>query len=236
MVENIELYFLSGVITSAIILFVVTHLRPLTGKGISELSHKRRQNAIRKYFVFDKRPYFVGSTVKSRMNPNGRFYEIEKTLYEFPSYTAGMLKYKKHEWIIVAFEKQRNVLKLWLNKGFDRTRVGLFLNKEEIANMAKESNCDSVLIFHNHPNINPNYYSYHRPSENDLISAKEFAQLFNNEGLNLVEFICERGMHYQYFLSPSDRFMPVEIFSKEISLINGRSRFRNFCLHWERLF
>jgi len=36
------------------------------------------------------------------MNPNGTFYRINESLFGFPATVAALLKYKKHEWIIIA--------------------------------------------------------------------------------------------------------------------------------------
>ena len=40
------------------------------------------------------------------MRADGRFYKIEERLFEFPALATGLLKYKKHEWIIIAFERR----------------------------------------------------------------------------------------------------------------------------------
>lgn len=37
-----------------------------------------------------------------------------------------------------------------------------------IANIAKQENYTSILIFHNHPNTNPNYYNFPQILDNEL--------------------------------------------------------------------
>lgn len=214
---------------------VVTHLRPLSSAEVNTLASKRRGRSVRSYFSFDNHEYNPNKEFKKRMEANGSFYHVKEGIFEFSSSAAALLKYKKHEWIIIAFEKEKTVNLIWVNKGFDRSSVSLYLPNEALIKTAKQY-ATSVLIFHNHPNINPNYYSYIKPSEKDIASAKQFAMLLNNNDINLVEFVCERGKHYEYFLSASSSFLPVQEFIQAINYINGKSKFRNLFLHLERIF
>lgn len=170
------------------------------------------------------------------MNPNGKFYPVKETLHYFPSVAAGLLKYKKHEWIIIAFEKNKKISLCWINKGFDRSGVTPYISIYDLIAIAKRDGYKSVMIFHNHPNSNPNYFDCSKPSEQDLKSAEEFASKLSKNGINLIEFICERGKHYQYLAQYSDRFLPKSEFIKEVKRQNGKSRFRNLLLHLERIF
>lgn len=55
-------------------------------------------------------------------------------------------------------------------------------------------------------------------------------------GINLITFVCERGMHYEYGLYPADNFLPLNKYLQEIKAVNGRSIFKNLQLHLERAF
>ena len=217
-------------------IYTATHLRPLSEKQISKLASKKRRRRIRRYFTFDTSEFVANKEFKRKMNPNGSFYNLNEKLFEFPSIAASLLKYKKHEWIIIAFEKDETIERVWINKGFDRESVGSFLSTSEIVQIGKENKMTSIFIFHNHPNSNPAVYSCKNPSLQDLKSAKEYASELNNNGINLVEFICERGSHYEYFLSPSEQFLPVQEIVKAIELKNGISKRSNLKLHLQRLF
>jgi len=218
------------------IVFILTHVRPLNEDEVEQLGTKRRCRQIHRYFSFSAGEFNVDKDFKKRMNPNGTFYRINEGLFEFPSIAGALLKYKKHEWIIIAFEKQKQVNVIWLNKGFDRSGVSPYLSVEDIANYPKRENYTSILIFHNHPNTNPNHYDCRRPSSRDLASANEFAHVLNMHGINLVEFVCERGIHYQYFLSPANSFLPLSEFVLAIDKINALSKLKNLSLHLERIF
>ena len=197
---------------------------------------KRRDKQIRLYFSFNTSELNVDKEFKKRMNPNGKLYGINESLLVFPSIAAALLKYKKHEWIIIAFEKEKKIDSIWLNKGFDRSGVSPYISVQDIANIANSNNHKSILIFHNHLNTNPDYYDCRRPSGKDIESANEFAQALNRSGMNLVEFVCERGKHYKYFSSCADSFLPLLEFVISINGINGLSKLKNLSLHYERIF
>lgn len=218
-------------------IFILTHLQPLTQEEIKSLAGKRRNNQIRLYYSFDNRELSVDKEFKKRMNSSGKFYNIkEMTLFSFPSTVAALLKYKKHEWIIIGFERNKSIDLIWLNKGFDNASAYSNISLTEIACTAKQKNHTSVLLFHNHPNSNPNYYSFTKPSDVDLISAKELMQVLNSSDINLLEFVCERGKHYEFFLSVTDAFFPPPDYINAIFKENDQSKFGNLSLHLERLF
>lgn len=217
--------------------FVIYYMRPLTDEESNQLSTKRRYKQIRAYYSFHVGEVSVDLQFKKRMKPDGSIYPADESLYTFPATAAGLLKYKKHEWIIVAFEKEKKVDLLWLNKGLDGTGVNLYISIEKIAETAKEKEYTTVLLFHNHPNPDPKRYSCRMASSQDIKTAGEYAQVMNREGANLVEFVCERGRHYEYWLATADSFFPVGEF---LAVVNrekvGRHSLKNFSLHMERIF
>ena len=228
-------FFLIGTAV-AVLLFVFTHLRPLNENEMEKLSFKRREKAIYQYFTFEHREYNVDKNFKKRMNPNGKFYGIDERLYNFPSTAAGLLKYKKHEWIIIAFEKNKKISICWLNKGFDSSSVSPYLAVHDLIDIAEREGYATVLIFHNHPNSNPNHFDCSKPSHQDIKSANERAPKLNSSGVNLLEFVCERGKHHQYFAKYSDLFLPISEFLDVVRSQNGKTKFGNLSLHLARIF
>ncbi|MGB1201606.1 MAG: hypothetical protein ACPG5R_08585 [Cognaticolwellia aestuarii] len=217
-------------------LFIYFHCAPLSDDQIIQLSKKRRNFKIETYHTFNNSEFNVCKDFKKRMNPNGKFYKLDEKLRDFPSVASALLKYKKHEWIVVAFEKNKEVSLIWLNKGISREAVSLNLSVNDLTTIASENDYSTVLIFHNHPNSNPSEYDCSNPSEQDINSAKVFAKELNEKGVNLIEFICERGMHHKYFSSYADNFIPIDPIINEIKLINGISKMKNFSLQMESLF
>ncbi len=230
------LLILIGIFLLISLIFIFTHLHPLTKDEVESLAGKRRNRQIRLYFLFTPHEFTVNKEFKKRMNPNGTFYRINESLFDFPAIAAALMKYKKHEWIIIAFEKDKKIDLIWLNKGFDRSSVSSYLSVEDIIKKVKQENKLSVLRFHNHPNINPNYVDCSRPSAQDINLANEFAQILNQNGLNLLEFVCERGKHYKYFSSYSNSFFPLCKIINDLEIENNISKFKNLSLHFERLF
>lgn len=227
---------LISIIGIIVIVFISTHLRPLTEDEVSRLGTKRRGKQIRRYFSFDKREFTVNREFKKRMKPTGRFYQMIESLHKFPAIAAALLKYKKHEWTIIAFERDSEVFLAWLNKGPNRLSVTSSLSAEDMAKVADAKEATSVVTFHNHPNPDPDHLDCTRPSNQDIEAAKYRSFVLNERGVNLVSFVCERGRHYQYFLSPADGFLPLPQFIEEINELNGRSRLENLSLHIERIF
>jgi len=216
--------------------FVATHLRPLSEHEVRHLAERRRCQQVSQYFSFHSGEFSVDRQFKKRMKPTGAFYRLGEDLFRFPSTAAALLKYKKHEWVIVAFEKDRHVESIWVNKGLDGSTVSSALSAPRIAQLARQQGYGSVLFFHNHPNPGPSYYDCTSPSQQDLRSATERAEVLNREGVSMVAFVCERGRHYKYFLSATDSFLPLSDFARDINKVNGSSRLRNLSLHLQRTF
>jgi hypothetical protein len=230
------LVILLGVVLAGGLIFVLSHLRPLTEAESEALSHSRRRKAIQAYYSFDRYERSVDYHFKKNMAANGSIYNISQTLFEFPALAAGLLKYKKHEWIIVAFERNQRIDKLWLNKGLDRSQVHFGLSLSRVRELAVVGEYSSVLIFHNHPNPDPSFYSTAGASGKDKETAGQLAGQLVSAGVNLLEFVCERGRHHEYWRSVSDTFMPLTAFLADVQHSNGISGAHNLGLHWERLW
>ena len=216
--------------------FVISHLRPLNVKEINQLGNKRRLKGIDNYYSYTKNETRASKEFKSRMDKDGELYDINESLFGFPAKAAALLKYKKHEWIIIGFEKERSVFQIWCNKGEDKTKVEFKLTLQQILVIAMRNNVTTVLAFHNHPNPNPSRYRTNRASETDLDTADRLSSMLTNNDINLLEFVCERGRTFEYYRSISKRFLPLTNYVNEISKMNGQSRWGNFELHMERIF
>jgi len=228
-------YFLA-VVVAGVLLFIVLHLQPLTDHQVRSLGIKRRKRNIEVYFHADNTEQSVNPDFKKSLNPRGVFYQVDLPLCSAASIVAGLLKYKKHEWIVVAFEKQKQVGLLWVNKGNDNSSASIFLPINQILDTTLKNGYSSVLMFHNHPNSNPNRYNCTQASKTDLDTASHWADTLNPGGINLVKYVCERGRHYQYFLSPSESFMPLSDHIADINRANGGPWYGNLRLHLERIF
>lgn len=212
--------------------FIKEHKRPLNEEEIFNLANKRREADIREYFSFSYDEFPINMKYKSAMS-DGRFDRMQLELVEVPSFVATLLKYKKHEWVVIAFEKNKCIDLIWMNKGYDNKSVQLKISYKEISNICNRYNYSSVLMFHNHPNYNPHLYDCTEASDTDLESANELGKVLNKIGVNLKEFVCERGKFYNYFSCISVEFLTINTFIKEIKEKNNTSKNFNLLLHRE---
>ena len=84
--------------------------------------------------------------------------------------------------------------------------------------------------------MNPYYNNHSKPSELDIKSAYLYSNSLNGYGINVVEFVCEKSVHYEYHFSASDTFLPTIDFAKRIHEKNGTSKIQNLSLHTKRIF
>jgi hypothetical protein len=216
--------------------FVWTHLRPLTAAELAALAAKRRKREVDAYFEFSGSVFSPDLAFKRGMTPKGRFYNFQGPLHHFPQLVASWLKGKKHEWMVVGMERSKEVSLVWANKGVDGTRVCLALPFDLLAGIAVSNWYASMLVLHNHPNASPEIYSCAQPSQVDLDASALRARTLNEYGINLVEFVCERGVAYKYRFSAAERFLPMDSFTGALERENGVSKRKNFSLHMERMF
>jgi acetylglutamate synthase len=67
------------------------------------LARVRRDNAVNAFYTFDRSEHSVNQEFTKNMSAHGAFYETNIPLRWFPAKAAALLKYKKHEWRILAF-------------------------------------------------------------------------------------------------------------------------------------
>jgi hypothetical protein len=216
----------------------LAHLRPLTADEVSRLATKRRDKAIRKYYDFALQELAPDMPFKKRMNATGVLYTLQEPLplRTFPCYVAALLKGKKHEWAVLAFESDRSVTKMWVVKGPDNSRVFYTLGEEDILRIAREERSHTVLAFHNHPNPNPSQWAMHMPSETDKRTHASYGSTLTVRGVNHLAFVCERGLPYEFHRSVADGFYPISDFTEKIERNNGTGKGINLTLHRELAF
>ncbi len=70
---------------------------------------------------------------------------------DFIYYMGQFFKYKKHEWIFVAFMKDGVVYQFWLNKGPDNEGVNPLISISDVSEICQKKKFSHVLVGHNHP-------------------------------------------------------------------------------------
>ena len=170
---------------------------------------------------------------KKAMTRQGEFVACDLPYRDAPARIAGLLKYKKHEWIVIAFINSFHVQQLWWNKGPDGTMVWSFLRHHSLKAAIESLKPDSIAILHNHPNPDPSYYRMSFPSEADLRSAGSFDEEFSKHGISLLEFVCERGVPHLYYATFAESVVPMDPITSEVQKVNGTGILRNYSLRKE---
>jgi hypothetical protein len=230
------IYFVLGVIVLFLALIAIDILRnchPLTQDEADCLASKRQRLRQLLEYKFSTEPRPANPKEKKAMESAGEFVECNLDYYEAPSRIAGLLKYKKHEWIVIAFISRKRVLRLWWNKGPDGTRVWSFLRVDSIQALVRTLGLDALAILHNHPNPDPSRYRMNRPSETDLKSAEYLHRIFVPLGGSLLEFICERGIPHVYYAAFAYGVAPIQPILAEIASANDKGILHNYWLRKE---
>lgn len=209
---------------------VVRNRHPLDAEEIEALARKRQRKAGVRLFAFSTAPLPADPADKRAMRGAGEFVWCDAPFWQTPAWIAGLLKYKKHEWVVIAFVSACRVRLLWWNKGPDGTRVWSLLDDHTLVRLVRQLDADAVAWFHNHPNPDPRLYWMLAPSDADLESAASRAAMLDELGVSLLDFVCERGVPHLYFARVGELTVPTRPIVREIERANGRSVFRNWLL------
>ena len=216
--------------------FVILHIRPLNSSEKLSLGKKRRKRQIKFYFSFNSKECPADKELDSQINFSTSNHKINLNLREFPSISSALLKNKKHECVIIGFEKNKKIEFVRFEQDTSRSDLSAILPFNEIAERAKKENMSSVLVLHNHSASHLTNKNYMEPSDQDLISANDLALTLDRNGVNLIEFMCDKKRYSEFFSSISDSFLPLKGFIEDIQMTNGESKFKNLTLHIDRLF
>jgi hypothetical protein len=232
----VAFWFLGAVVAFLTIIWafdVYRHRHPLNNPEVFALSRKRQRTRALAKFSFStmRRPADVAE--KKAMKAQGQFVSCDLGFRDAPAQMAGLLKYKKHEWIVIAFINSFHIRHLWWNKGPNRTNVWSLLRDQSLSTAIHSFKPDAIAILHNHPNPDPSRYRMNIPSELDLQHALFYDGEFSKHGISLLEFICERGVPYLYYASFAGSVALIDPIIDEIQKINGTGIFKNYSLRKE---
>lgn len=209
--------------------------RPLDTAAMEAVAAKRRRRAVAAYFRFSRAQVVADMTFKKAMRPQGAWCQLDYSLYEWPAAAAALLKGKKHEWVIIAFEHGGRISRLWVNKGVDNRNVCVLLGPMALVEECHRAGFSSVFIHHNHPNHDPRHLNMLVASKLDIEFSNEYARAVVPSGINLFQFICERGRYTCFHSRVAESFLPVRTFFDQVHRQNGVSRLDNIRLHLEGL-
>jgi len=212
---------------------VFKNRHPLNPEEVLELARIKQWRHLLAVHAFSSIPVAADPSKKKAMKASGQFVRCDLGFSQLPSSIAGLLKYKKHEWVVLVFVKDLHAQYLWWNKGQDGKSVSPHLRGGYLDNALRFHKPDMVVRLHNHPNPDPSKYRVNQPSSQDLKSAEYFSRLLSQQGIAFMDFVCERGVPYLYYAFLSTRSAPIDGFIKDISKINDSGIFANAGLRRE---
>jgi hypothetical protein len=212
---------------------VLKYRHPLGLEEVRELASKRQWEHLLRAYAFSSAPRIADPSEKKAMKGSGQFVRCNLSYSEMPSVMSGLLKYKKHEWIVMVFIRNFHAEYLWWNKGSDGRSVSPRLSGGYLENAIKLHKPDTLAILHNHPNPNPSRYRANLPSAQDLRSAEYMASSLAKAGIGLIEFVCERGMPHMYYAFLNSDLSPLDDHIERINGLNGAGIFKNVELRRE---
>lgn len=212
---------------------ILKHRHPLGPEEIKELASKRQWEHLLGAYAFSGTPRIADPVEKKAMKGSGQFVRCDLSYSEIPSVVSGLLKYKKHEWIVIVFIRKFHAEYLWWNKGSDGRSVSPHLRCGYLENTIKLHKPDTLAILHNHPNPNPSRYRTNLPSAQDLGSAEFMASSLAKAGISLLEFVCERGIPQMYYAFLNSDLSPLDAHIERTNGLNGTGLFKNVELRRE---
>lgn len=234
--EGLAYLFVVGMIAAIVVAAkafdFLWNSHPLNDSELLELAEKRRRDRALEKFNFSNMEQPAHPSEKKSMNASGELVNCDLVFYDAPARIAGMLKAKKHEWIVAAYVRSYHVPMLWWNKGPDGVHVYLTLSDQDILSHAKKLGADAIAILHNHPNPYGNRATS-EPSPNDVKSALTAANFLLPHGISLLEFVCDRGIPNLYFTAFSEAEEALEPILSNVQQSNGSSREENYRLRKE---
>lgn len=212
---------------------VFKNRHPLNPEEVLELARIKQWRHLLAVHAFSSIPVIADASKKKAMKASGQFVRCDLRFTQLPSTIAGLLKYKKHEWVVLAFVKDLHAEYLWWNKGQDGKSVSPHLRGGYLDNALRLHQPDTVVRLHNHPNPDPSKYRVNQPSSQDIKSAEYLSKLLSEQGISFMDFVCERGVPYLYYAFLSSGSAPIERFIKDIASINDSGFFANVGLRRE---
>lgn len=221
-----------------VLVVLIKHMFPLSEEQVKQVAKKEREKMINHYYTFSNNEWNdIEEDFSKPLNPGGDFYNLDLSLYSFPAFASYLLKDKKHQWILVAYEKDKRIICFWANKGSDKYTVQLYIPDNTIVNKAVKIGATSLLLFQNHPvSAGENRIERIRPTADEHDLAHNKASLFNRYNINFLSFICATGSFSRYYMKCTSLFYSEEQYIKRIDKLNGYSIYCNLKLHAMRYF
>lgn len=184
--------------SAGMMLLYVGLVATFTDDGLRKVVHKKLQKRFNERICFGGYAHWEPPVTKEGLRTS-RLTEWNGPVTKFPGAAASLLKFKRHEWLMVGLVKGTTVESVWIDKGADKHGVGCSIGIAGLAKKAAELGCDTLISIHNHPNPNSRKYTTLTPSKQDYVCAQEWIGVLKAYDIGLVELICDSGVVREYF-------------------------------------
>lgn len=233
----LELLFVIAIIALVIyslyeLIFFLCHQRALSKEEITKLSNIRKIKYINSHFSFSRSTYNINPKYRASLNVSGRWDKISISTKDVLSFLTVLLRYKRHEWTAFVLANESEAKYIWANKGDDNESCYYKGNLLDIVNLAKTSNCNTIIKIHNHPHTHDRYWNLLSPSDQDMKTFEILKQHLTKNGLNFIDALCTQG-NFLIFGYCFDNYSPPNSNEEDILKENNISKFKNYKLHIE---
>lgn len=215
------------------ILFWLTHRRPLSEDEVTKLANARKCRYINENFRFSSNGFTINPKYRESLTKEGRWDRVSINYPAIATAVAELLRYKRHEWFIWVLTNEKESKYLWANKGDDNKSCYSKANIIQALLLAESNECNTIMMFHNHPHTKERYWNLLSPSETDLNTCNHFKQIFNEMGYNFIDGLVSQGKYIIYGYEFSDKFHPAGSKIEDINQENNVSKKKNYKLHKE---
>ena len=145
--------------------------------------------------------YADAQFLKKTASAAGGFYRSSySSRDDFLDFMGQFFKYKKHEWVFVAFMKNGVVDMFWVNKGPDNQSVSPVIGLPSVAEICQANGFNRVLVGHNHP------AGVLAPSKQDRIFFEAFLDSLAQVNVSVEHLVYVAGAWRNYGLSIGQHF------------------------------
>jgi hypothetical protein len=114
---------------------------------------------------------------------------------DFLDYMGQFFKYKRHEWVFIAFMTDGVVDRFWVNKGPDNEGVSPFIGISDAAEICQKEGFNHVLVGHNHPS------GALAASKQDRVFLEQFMDSLAQVNVSVEHLVFVAGRWRNYGLS-----------------------------------
>jgi len=220
------------ILISVLISRIYVSPKPLNKEEIALLSKARKKQAEKSRLNFSTEHFEINPDYRQFLSSGGRWDEISVPYNKALAMAAELIRYKRHEWLILILASNTKCRFIWANKGNNNMSCYLSGTFDDIIEKAIQNGCGTIIDFHNHP-CTVDFQGALSPSDTDMNTAAKWAEKARAAGLNYICAVGVRGQFSVYYSSFDESIYPKSCTVEYIESQNGLSKSGNRALRRE---